>query len=253
MAGPEVAGFRRFLVPESSRRIVSKVEERRWDARVRSRGNTRPCMYYAMKVEWRTRLGPSRSTRRGRKDEGGRAEEAVEPGNRDVFEQTRDTRVPPPPIPLSSISLFPRRGTPPLSLLPTPPPTFSTRSRFSLSRSYAFFSPSSPSLYRFTMVDDAPLRRLPPSPPDPSSWGGLKCHSFSSCARFHAPKESVFPFLSFSLSIFFSLSLLLSSHIVSLPRSALAFVDRVILAPGRRQNRGEMGRAIFAFLLCWKW
>lgn len=95
-----------------------------------------------------------------------------------------------------------------------------------------------------------PLRRLPPSPPDPSSWGGLKCHSFSSCARFHAPKESVFPFPSFSLSIF---SLLLSSHTPSLPRSALAFVDRVILAPGRRQNRGEMGRAIFGFLLCWKW
>lgn len=171
----------------------------------------------------------------------------MEPGNRDVFEQTRDTRVPPS---LYHPSLFSRavEHRRCLYFRPLPP----TRSRFSLSRSHAFPSPSSPSLYRFTMVDDAlpPLRRLPPSPPDPSSWGGLKCHSFSSCARFHAPKESVFPFPSFFLSIF---SLLLSSHTPSLPRSALAFVDRVILAPGRRQNRGEMGRAIFGFLLCWKW
>lgn len=91
----------------------------------------------------------------------------MEPGNtRDVvFEQTRDTRVSPPLPPVLYVSLH--RGTPPLCLCFPPLLRLSTLPILSVSFLPLFSLLFS--LYRFTMVN-SPLRRLPPSPPDPSSW-----------------------------------------------------------------------------------
>lgn len=229
--------------------------------RVRSRGNTRVSRVCIMQWRWSGALdaSPSRSTRRGRKDEGGGAKRRRWRWNRDVVCLNRHATLVFPLLPSVSCLLSPW-NTAAVSLLPTPlpPPSDFPRSRFPLFRSYPFFPP-----FLFVSFHNG---GLPPSTPSTvASWPlvlarGLKCHSFSSCARFHAPKESLPPPSSLSFSLFFllSLSLLLSSVIyLSIYLSepcALAFVDRVILAPGRRQNQGKMGewreegRAIFGFL-----
>lgn len=213
-----------------------------------------------MKLEWRTRresLHAKRAKRRGRDGRWGGEEEAVkvEPGNtRDVvFEQTRDTRVSPPLPSVLYVSLH--RGTPPLCLCFPPLLRLSTLPILSVSFLPLFSLLFS--LYRFTMVD-SPLRRLPPSPPDPSSWAEDWSAIHFRVAR-DSTRQKSHSLLPFFLSIFSSLSLsvlcspLLSIHLSAL-LSALAFVDRVILAPGRRQNQGKMGkwreegRAIFGFL-----
>lgn len=116
-----------------------------------------------------------------------------------VFEQTRDTRV-------LSLPLSTRPLSPFVSSWNNRRCVFTSLPLLRLSTlpilSVSFLPPLFPSFFLCIVSQ----WWTPPSPPDPSSWGpgGLKCHSFSSCARFHAPKE--YHPLPFFLSIFSSLS-----------------------------------------------
>lgn len=269
----EETGFASILDPEwtglsgsgfrfqSSRRL----DPQRW-RNVDVRGNTR-CPVCVLCNE----AGVAHSTRVPPREEGEKAGEGWamrgrrgggeggtgEHKGRCVWTDTRHSCFPSPTIrPLRLPSPW---NTAAVSLLPSPPPTFHAPDSLCF-----VLTPFFPPFFFVSFHNGG----LPPSTPSTlASWPlvlgrGLKCHSFSSCARFHAPKESLPPpFL--SLHFFFSLSLcsLLSSPIYPSIRSALCsgFRRPSNSCPGEATKPGENGgmerggsRDLW-FSWYWKW
>lgn len=264
----EETGFASILDPEwtglsgsgfrfqSSRRL----DPQRW-RNVDVRGNTRVSRVCIMQWSWSGALDASPSTRRGRKGGGGMGDEGAKRrrwrwnrGTQGTLCLNRHaTLVFPLPYHPSSTSPFTvehRR-----CVFASLPSSDFPRSRFSLFRSYPFF----PSFFLcivsqwWTPPFDAFHPRLLTPRPGPRIEVPFifELREIPRAKRVTPSSLSFSPFFLLSLSVL--CSPLLSIHLSAL-LSALAFVDRVILAPGRRQNQGKMGewreegRTIFGFL-----
>lgn len=226
--------------------------------RVRSRGNTRVSRVCIMQWRWSGALDASPSTRRGRKGEeegegwamGAKRKRRrrwnVVQGTLCLNRHATLVFFPSPFPPVPCLPSSPRGTTAAVSLLPSLCSDF-PRSRFSLFRSYPPPFSLLFSLYRFTMVDSTVA-------PWPLVLGSRRIEvpfifELREIPRAKRVPPSPLLSLHFFFPLFFYLSALLSC----------SFVDRVILAPGRRQNQGknggmERGGSRDLWFSCyWKW